>query len=333
MKARSEEPPVDSDTELARLMEENAALLADLRVAGGTATAEMTARAKEISTRITEVRRVKEERAKVLLELIFRFSFTLTVTTFFSFGFLLEILQEILQEKFLCKARSTKDADITRAIDLVRAAEEVDLVFVLDATGSMRSDIEGAKNAIRNIVKRVRITNPDLKLRVACVCYHDIGDSPQHVIQDITTDIGAFSTFLDNVAVSGGGGDWAEDIAGALKLACGLPWSSATRLIFHIADMPCHGLKFHGVTGYRGRRRFDNYPGGDPTGTCPVMMLKNLKVREKLHRNVVFHEEGINIISLLHFSSRHLHFTGNGRVLLLWAHYEKHGDNDQGFQR
>jgi methyl-accepting chemotaxis protein len=71
VEARSEEPrPVDSATELARLMEENAALLADLQT-GGTATAEMTARAKEISTRITEVRRAKEERAKVLPEFFF----------------------------------------------------------------------------------------------------------------------------------------------------------------------------------------------------------------------------------------------------------------------
>jgi hypothetical protein len=51
-------------------MEENAVLLEELRV-GGTATAEMTARAKKISTRITEVRRAKEERAKVLPEFFF----------------------------------------------------------------------------------------------------------------------------------------------------------------------------------------------------------------------------------------------------------------------
>jgi hypothetical protein len=50
---------------------------------------------------------------------------------------------------------------------------------------------------------------------------------------DFTTDVGAFSTFLGTVEATGGD-DAAEDIAGALNLACGLLWSSATRLIFHM---------------------------------------------------------------------------------------------------
>lgn len=61
-----DDPPVDSGAELARLMEENAALLAELRTSG-TATAEMTARAKDISTLIAEAKLAKEERAKVFV--------------------------------------------------------------------------------------------------------------------------------------------------------------------------------------------------------------------------------------------------------------------------
>jgi hypothetical protein len=42
-------------------------------------------------------------------------------------------------------------------------------------------------------------------------------------VLDFTTDTGAFSTFLQRVpAISGY--DRPEDIAGALSLACGLPW-------------------------------------------------------------------------------------------------------------
>jgi hypothetical protein len=186
-----------------------------------------------------------------------------------------------VQEKFFRKAHSTKDADITGAIDLVRAAEEVDLVFLFDATGSMGSHIDGAKKSIGNVVKRVRITNPDLKLRIACVCYRDIHDFSRHELLDFTTGVGAFGTFLGTVNAVGGD-DAAEDIAGALTLACGLPWSSATRLIFHIADAPCHGRKLH---DFPDAARHDLYPGGDPAGTCPVKMLNNLKVRAKLHRS------------------------------------------------
>jgi hypothetical protein len=97
-----------------------------------------------------------------------------TVTTFFSLYFFGN-----MQDNFFRKAHRTKDADITDVIDIVRAAEEVDLVFLLDATSYMEPHIEGAKKSIGNIVKRVRITNPDLKLRIACVCYRDIKDSPR----------------------------------------------------------------------------------------------------------------------------------------------------------
>jgi hypothetical protein len=120
----------------------------------------------------------------------------------------------------------------------------------------------------------VRITSPDLKLRVACICYRDVSDSPRFERLDFTEDIGAFSTFLAGVAAVGGA-DTAEDIAGALVLASGLPlpWQSATRLVFHIADAPCHGKKFHDLAGDCN----DKFPGGDPFGLCPVKLLQTLR--------------------------------------------------------
>jgi len=53
------------------------------------------------------------------------------------------------------------------------------------------------------IVRRVRITNPTLKLRVACVCYRDIEDSPRHEVLNFTDDVGAFSSFLGGVVAKG----------------------------------------------------------------------------------------------------------------------------------
>jgi hypothetical protein len=184
-----------------------------------------------------------------------------------------------------CSALDEKRANIMEAVKLMRNAEEVDLVFLLDATSSMHPLIAGAKESIQTVLSRLRISNPGLKLRIACVCYRDIGDSPQHIVLDFTEDAGAFSTLLHDVEAFGGA-DAAEDIAGALNLACGLSWTSATRLIFHIGDAPCHGTDYQtpvyiASTSRVGGNR-DRFPDGDPTGICPIAKLATLKVSASL---------------------------------------------------
>ena len=39
--------------------------------------------------------------------------------------------------------------------------------------------------------------------------------------------------------------------------------------MFHIADAPCHGTKFHTL--------IDHYPDGDPKGSCPVKSMQTLR--------------------------------------------------------
>ncbi len=58
-----------------------------------------------------------------------------------------------------------------------------------------------------------------------------------------------------------GGGDAPEDVFGGLEKALALSWSTTPRskVIFHMADAPCHGRDFHTLGG-------DSYPGGDPQG-------------------------------------------------------------------
>ena len=51
---------------------------------------------------------------------------------------------------------------------------------------------------------------------------------------------------------------------------CGLKWESANRVLFHIADSPCHGLSVNGLTGG------DDYPDGDPCGLEPASLLRSL---------------------------------------------------------
>ena len=75
-----------------------------------------------------------------------------------------------------------KRANITEAVKLMRNAEEVDLVFLLDMTGSMSNFIAGANKSINIVLCLLRISSPELKLRFACVCYRDIGEETRQSI-------------------------------------------------------------------------------------------------------------------------------------------------------
>jgi hypothetical protein len=53
----------------------------------------------------------------------------------------------------------------------------------------------------------------------------------------------------------------------------GLDWSSETRILYHIADAPCHGREFHRADCS------DDYPDGDPNGLQPADILRDLQAQ------------------------------------------------------
>jgi von Willebrand factor type A domain len=153
--------------------------------------------------------------------------------------------------------RAIKTRDIQEVILSVRAAESVDLAFVIDATGSMAPHIASVKSSIRSIVAKIKKTNPDLTLRLAAVAYRDLSDGKERSESlGFVPSVGEFEEFLQTVKAKGGG-DEPEDMALGIQIANGLAWKNRTRVVFVIADAPCHGREFHNLE--------DNYPSGTPS--------------------------------------------------------------------
>ena len=154
--------------------------------------------------------------------------------------------------------------------DIVKS-EQVDLAFVIDATYSMDPHIAAVKGQVDTVVQRVRSTNPQLKLRVACVAYRDLCDGADRVqARDFSEDIGAFKSFMGGVAPQGGG-DPCEDVAAGLQRANTLDWRAQTRVLFLIADAPCHGSRFHNLGSGN-----DHYHDGGTPGIDVLAELKAL---------------------------------------------------------
>src|SRR5262245_4903085 len=101
----------------------------------------------------------------------------------------------------------------------------VEVVFVLDTTGSMGPLIEGAKRKIWSIATAIIDCTPDADIRMGLVAYRDIGDIYVTKKFDLTTDIqGVYGGLLQFRAQ--GGGDWPESVNEALCVAVNqLSWS------------------------------------------------------------------------------------------------------------
>jgi hypothetical protein len=119
----------------------------------------------------------------------------------------------------------------------------IEVVFVLDTTGSMGPLIEGAKRKIWSIATTLIDCSPDAEIRMGLVAYRDIGDDYVTRTYDLTTDIqGLYADLLKLRAA--GGGDWPESVNEALFVGVTkMSWSSkpdTTRIIFLVGDAPPH---------------------------------------------------------------------------------------------
>jgi hypothetical protein len=145
----------------------------------------------------------------------------------------------------------------------------VKIAFMLDCTGSMEPWIHAAKTRIREIIDTTKQSHPNAYFEVGLVAYRDYGDTVRRRIVDFTSAADVEQA-LRGVHAEGGD-DEAEDVAGALDRTCGLTWGpSDVRLVFHIADAPAHGRRFHPP------RVSDRFPEGDPDGHDPLRLLQHL---------------------------------------------------------
>ncbi len=116
----------------------------------------------------------------------------------------------------------------------------VDLVFVLDTTGSMSEEIAALVATIEKVTEM--LAKERVSARLGLVEYKDRGDVYRTQKTAFTTDVGAFLQTLRRVHASGGG-DLPEDMNEGLRVAVEeMAWEkeSVARLAFVIADAPPH---------------------------------------------------------------------------------------------
>ena len=140
-------------------------------------------------------------------------------------------------------AQTERGGSVALQTDRPTASGDValDVLFLLDATGSMADEIDQLKFTIGEVAQRIGDLPANVDLHLGMTLYRDIGDTFVTANFNFTSDVDHFTRALE-VVVADGGGDYAEALDEALADALGRPtWrpaGQAVQLVFLIADAP-----------------------------------------------------------------------------------------------
>ena len=126
--------------------------------------------------------------------------------------------------------------------DCKATSKAVDIVWAVDATGSMGDELEFLKTELLDVINRVKFINPDLAVRTGSVFYRDEGDDYICKSSALTNDAVKTVEYIRQQQ-AGGGGDYPEAVHTALEEAIGKqPWSSSAmaRICFLVLDASPH---------------------------------------------------------------------------------------------
>jgi len=129
-------------------------------------------------------------------------------------------------------------------VQLSSGGASMEMVFVLDTTGSMGGLLTGAKERIWGIINEVMQTSKLSSVKVGLVAYRDRGDRYITQVLPLTEDLDkVYSTLMDYEAQ--GGGDEPEDVRRALAEGVSQAgWSLTSpgnaQILFLVGDAPPH---------------------------------------------------------------------------------------------
>ncbi|MXY87561.1 MAG: VWA domain-containing protein [Dehalococcoidia bacterium] len=153
----------------------------------------------------------------------------------------------------VAKGEASQELALTRGeaeawdvvLDLEQAAVEgvpLDVLFLLDSTGSMADEIGQIKATLLSIATRISDLPSQPDLRMGMVAYRDRGDEFVTRLFDFEAEPARFLETIHGV-VADGGDDYPESLNEAFHVAVHEPqWrrGDAIRLMFLIADAPPH---------------------------------------------------------------------------------------------
>lgn len=121
-------------------------------------------------------------------------------------------------------------------------SNDVDIVFTVDATGSMGDEINYLKTELLDVIRKAQKNNHNLTINLGSVFYRDHGDEYLTKFTPLDADINRTYDFIKQQSAAGGG-DFPEAVDEALKVTLDdIKWHDDARakIVFLILDAPPH---------------------------------------------------------------------------------------------
>ena len=133
---------------------------------------------------------------------------------------------------------------IVSATEAGISVTELDLMFMIDTTGSMSDELEYLEKEVKDVIKRVANKNEALSINISVNFYRD--ESDEYVVLDnpFYTDINKIKEILKEQSADGGG-DYPEAVHTAINNAVNEhQWrENSVKLCFMVLDAPPHSEK------------------------------------------------------------------------------------------
>jgi Mg-chelatase subunit ChlD len=123
--------------------------------------------------------------------------------------------------------------------------DDVDIVFTVDATGSMGDEINYLKTELLDVIRKAQKNNHKMTINLGSVFYRDHGDEYLTKLSPLDKDIDKTYNFIKEQS-AGGGGDFPEAVDEALSVTLNdIKWheNARAKIVFLILDAPPHDDK------------------------------------------------------------------------------------------
>jgi Mg-chelatase subunit ChlD len=156
-------------------------------------------------------------------------------------------------------------------------ARKVDLVFVIDTTGSMSDKIDGLLQTCAKFVDE--FTALQLQQRIAIVAFGDLRVRGDKIVRtDFTSNVEVTKKSLKKIPRYSGGGNKGESSLEAIEKALDLPFDAdAVKVLILITDEPAHQKRLQAdeMTGRLAEREFLVFVVSPPLDYYKAMAKRN----------------------------------------------------------
>ena len=172
---------------------------------------------------------------------------------------------------------SEKLEEMKKEIDEIIPKTSLDLLYLMDTTGSMEQYVDITKERLKEIMNKIKHECSGVDIKLGFIGYKDVAEIKigDYLDIDFTTKHESVKKKIESIKV-GGGDDTAEDVAWAFEKALNKSWTSNARFAILVGDAPCHGIKYHE------KDLMDDYPNGVPGREKPIEIL----VEEIAQKNI-----------------------------------------------